>query len=352
MKKIMIILSLLLVVGCNKTEVKVEVSFNADNYNVYQPYKTPVSPSFVIENTLNNYDPSAVSNDLMMLSTNYFKVSNSYFQNGQYYEEEEIKKLLSLDKLNKLDETVYFTALHEQNYLASNGNIKGISLALVINPYQQTKNEAGIYSIQERIITEEFLNKAAEKLLHNARQIKELENKRIVIAIFYLNEPNKMFPGTFKYIGNSFDEEIKLTKVNYEYHLLTDDFVAKDDMNTHNMFESISTSLKTIDKGAMINGTGIYFEKEVQQIDIEISGNFIKSEVIYLSNLISKEIGLEANLKANIIVKIKSNKEVQAIINKRSNSLKTNVEILRGWFYEINRKRSTKSSWFSKDWCY
>lgn len=344
MKKIIVVLFLLLVTGCSGNDVLVEVSFNSDNYNVSRPYKAPISRSFTIDNALNNYDPNIIENDLVMLSTNYFKPNNSLFENGQYYSEEKIMELLSLNSLNNLDQNIYFTAIHEQNYLAKNGNLKGISIALVVNPYLPIKSEDGTYTYSTRTIDEKFLNEAASKLLRDIRQIKEMESKRVVIGIFYLNEPNKMFPGTFKYIGDTFNNEIKLKKIAYDYYLLNDDFVSKNDINSHKMFESITEELKKIDKGALISGEGIYFENKVKKIDIEINGNFIKSEVIYLSNIISDQISNEINLPVDIIITIKNNKQIEAVINKQSDSLVTNIEILRGWFYETNRKRSNESS--------
>lgn len=347
MKKIILILILLLITGCNNEEVLVEVSFNSNNYDISRPYKAPISKSYAINNVLNNYDPTVVENDLTMLSMNYFKPNNSLFENGQYLSEEKINDLLSLDNLNKFDGNIYFTAIHEQNYLASNNNLKGISIALVINPYLPVKKEDGTYTYTARTIDEKFINESANKILKDLRQIKEMDTRRVVIGIFYLNEPNKMFPGTFKYIGSTFNNEIKLKKLEYNYYHLSDDFIAKNDNSTHQMFGQITEELKKINKSASISGTGIYFENKVKKIDIEINGTFIKSELIYISGTISEQIASEVNLPVDIIITIKNNKETVSIIKKQSNSLITSVEILKGWFYEINRKWSTQSCWFS-----
>lgn len=324
MKKIVILLIFILATGCNNSTVSSDISFNTDDYNIFMPYKEAVTSSFAINNEMNNYDPEIINNDLMMLSTNYFKTNNSFYQNPQYLTKEKIKEVLEL--LNRDDDV--FVAIQEQDYLASNGNLKGISFGLVINPYFKN-NESG-YTYSKKEITDEFIRDNADKFIKKMRQISALEDIRIMVGIFYLNEPNKVFPGTYKYLGITSDNKVNLNKLDYNYYYLQDDFVANNNMNTYQMFEELKKQITNVNKLAIVSGNAIYNENEIKRIEIKINGSFTKPEIIYISNIIADAISSDLIMDAKITAKIFINDDIASIVEKDSGSIKTTIDILRG----------------------
>ena len=137
MKKVfLILLTIILLTGCNKE--KVEITYDNTYYQVASPYKKGVSSY-----TLNSYDKSEVESMMMYLSTKYFNANNSFYEEGQYLSTDIIKDLLT--KFNETDKLLddsstkptYISTIYEQDYLANNNILKGLSLSLVLNCNQK-----------------------------------------------------------------------------------------------------------------------------------------------------------------------------------------------------------------------
>ena len=89
MKKLFLIL-LILLVGCNKQENKIEINYDNTYYQVATPYKESIGSY-----SIRDYDKEEVESMLMKLSTEYFKTNNSLYQEGQYLTSDEIKNLVN-----------------------------------------------------------------------------------------------------------------------------------------------------------------------------------------------------------------------------------------------------------------
>lgn len=338
MKKLLILFMFFFLIGCSEEEITKEVFFDNDYYRISTPYKQPIVDGFVLNNIWGTYNPRTVEEDLMMLSTTFFKTNNSFFQAGQYLTEDILENLLSEENLNKSDpflidevehKTTFITTIHEQNYIAGNGNIKGVSLGVVLNPHQSYKNEFGTNVYTEVEIDEEFILSTAKKLVQHFRLNEELNDKRILIAFFILPEPNSIFPGTFRYMGDTFKEEIKIKKVDYEYLLLNSTKVLSNDLESYNFQKLLEEEVETIKKNTLVKAEGIYYENSVIQVDVEISNvKFQKSEIIYLTSKISEIVN---SYKCNcfINVKIKSSFNLEALVIKKEDSSKPEITIMR-----------------------
>ncbi|MCI8444870.1 MAG: hypothetical protein HFG15_00380, partial [Bacilli bacterium] len=101
MKKIGIIfVCLLLLTGCGmgkkqKNKQTTNLEFDDAYYQVYEPYQKGKGNNYVVNNAVNNYDLTEVENTLMNISREYFTVKNTFYQEGQYLTETELKDLLS-----------------------------------------------------------------------------------------------------------------------------------------------------------------------------------------------------------------------------------------------------------------
>lgn len=345
MKKLLLIgLVGLLLTGCgeaNKIDRKIQIDFNNEYYQVASPFKPSVSGSYVVNNVLNNYDINDIENSYMMLSSNYFKTTNSLYQAGQYFSRSDLQELLSKDNLNK-EETVringveinptYVSSIYEQNYLTNNGNLKGLTIGIVINPYQAYLGDFGNYDYEEvPIVTlEPIIIEKAKSVIKYIRTKPELKEVRVVIGVYLQNRPNAMLPGGIKYVGITNDDSITLNKINYEYQYLNSNYVLTNDINTYNAFSNLEKQIKKVKEATNVSAKGLYQNNKLQSIEITVhSGTFNSGELLYLSNTISNEMeNFDSQLTIQVVVK--SNNSVLAFINKESNSLKSKVYILGG----------------------
>ncbi|NLL44242.1 MAG: hypothetical protein GX247_01060 [Mollicutes bacterium] len=345
MKKYVIsFLCLFLLVGCNNKNniTPIDIDFDNEYYQVYTPYKKGVGNNYVVNNVLNNYDILEVEKALMMVSSKYFKTNNSYYQEGQFLTEKELKLLLNKDNLNKAPNIeigginitpTYITSIYEQNYLATNGNLKGISLAIVLNPYQAYKNSYGIYSY--KIVNEEeliaFGKTAANELFKYIRQKKELKDVRVLIGLYFQKSPNAVLPGIFKYVGISHKDTINLEEVDYQYYYLNSNYILEHDVNSANAYNNIEQVVKELFPVVNVIGIGLYEDSILKNIEIIVNNShFKKSELLYLSQTLSEKIGTTFNNIINIKVLITANDKVLALIHKESNTSRCNVYMING----------------------
>lgn len=329
--------------GCGKAEEYVaNINYDHEYYETYMSYKEGAANNFILTAINNNLDVEEIEVGLMNLAKNYFKVNNSYIQAGQYLSSDKIKKLLSHDFLNKTDNIVidgveitpkYISSIYEQNFLAGNGNLKGIAIALILNNYQEYKNSYGnvLYKqIDENIILE-FGKVKAQELLVELRKIDQLKDIRIMIGLYLVSAPNSTLPGTYKYVGITKNEKIEFTKLNYQYYYLNDQFVFNNDLNTYNAFQNLKTEINNYFKQVYPVGKGLYVDNKLVKIDIDINSNYISNiEIIYLTDLIANNISKNFDLSVYIKSNVNLNKEKKAIVVKESGTNNTNINILGG----------------------
>ena len=186
-----------MLVGCNKQEDKVEINYDNTYYQVATPYKESIGSY-----SIGDYDKEEVESMLMKLSTEYFKTNNSLYQEGQYLTSEEIKQLVTdynnTEEIKVDDVTIkpsYITTIYEQNYLATNNVLKGISFAIVVDNKQYYDNNYKI--IDEKIVLDYALSKV-NSLISYVRSKEELKKVDIVVGIYLEND----YKGSFKYISN------------------------------------------------------------------------------------------------------------------------------------------------------
>lgn len=327
MKKIFILLIVLLLVGCKEKEELIKINYDDDYYKVVEPFKKAIG-----NYSIRSYDKTRVESMLMTLSNNYFKVNNSLYQEGQYLTSEEIRKLIEqynqtepveIDKVTINPK--YITSIYEQNYLATNNTLKGISLAIIVDNKQYYEDSGNtLYKIiDEKMALEYGVSKANElvKYMYNKDEVK---GKKIVIGIYL--QSSSSLGGSFKYIGQTDTDSITLEHVNYNYQQLDSNYVMNNDINTYNTILAIKKSLSDYNS-LYINTTGLYKDSELVSVDITIhKSSLTRAEILNISNLITDNLG---TFQSEVAIKVyfKTSKTV-GFLTKKSNQNEIETYIL------------------------
>ncbi|MEG2322085.1 MAG: CamS family sex pheromone protein [Bacilli bacterium] len=322
MKKVLfIILILFVITGCGNKEEKKPKIIDNSYYQIFEPYKEGSNY------TLKDYDINNVEKMLMQLSTKYFKTNNSFFQEGQFLTNEELKDLLI--KYNPTEDViidniplkpVYISSIVEQDYLATNGNIKGISLGIILNKEQiYTKdNKTSIKILSD----EEVLNYGklkAQELLDYMRSKEDLKNVKIAIGL-YLESNVK---GAFKYMGLSENKKINLDFVDYSYKLLDSNEVMNIDLKNYNNISQIENKLNTFH--LYTNAIGLYQKNNLISVEISIEQNYLKqAEILNIISIINQYLDTFDSY-INIKVYLKSENKIKAFISKKANEIETYI---------------------------
>lgn len=342
MKKLLLFVylfvSIFFLTGCDEAEEKIktaDIHFDDSYYSVALPYLDGVGNHYVISDA-QNISIEDVDISLMGLSTTYYRTSNSLYQEGQYLNEEELKQLLSSEGLNdaesiELDgkrfKPTYITHIHEQNYLSTNHTLKGISLGIVLNPYQKVSD----YQYHEVDISQviQFGEEKALELLTYIRQKEGLENVRILIGLYVCGDPDGVHSGSYQYIGITRDDQIKFEPIDYQYQYLTDAYVMEHDFNSYQAFLNFDKNLKEVNDELFSSAKGLYVEKRLNSLEIIIHSSYLsRSEILMIGQVISDQLVQLFDTGIYIHVQILVNDEVEAFITKERNSSVTNFYVL------------------------
>ncbi|MDD3392563.1 MAG: CamS family sex pheromone protein [Bacilli bacterium] len=337
------ILLLFFITGCSNEKTvdnQIDIEYSGDYYQIYEPYKASVGNNYVVNNVLSNYDKDVASESLMALSTNYFSVNNSLYQEGQYLSTTDLQELLSTEQLNdaatltidniKITPT-YVTTIYEQDYLASNGNLKGISLGIILNPYQAYQNSYGTYNYKT-IAEEEVLSfgkEAAKKLIAYMRSKEGLSEVKILISLYLQPKPSSIDKGTFKAVTTTTNDALNFTTINCQYELITSDYVNTNDTALYTAFIVLEESLKDTFSKLYISGEVLYKNDTSQMICITVgSSSLNKSEILYITQNISENLLSNFTNEVSINIYIKSGSDLKALVTRERNTSKSNITII------------------------
>lgn len=336
MKKlcILITISLILLTGCTKkVEENKSIDYGEKVYQVYTPYKSSIS-SYALDTDTVRYDTSSIDKILMDYSMDYYNPTDYYYQAGQYLDTDTLKNLLSTKKLNNKKATIdgnevehnYISYIYEQDYLNSNGEIKGMSIMLGLNRYHKVGSD-----IKELDTTEALnIGKAkANDLVSYIHSIDELKNINVVVGLYMLPSTTSTDGGSLEYIGNNDKNVVNFNKVSYGEYYVTTDYVKSNDNVTYQNFNTIVNFLKDAYSGLNISSKctykdsvlvkQIYTINTVYKNDNEIMA-INKSFLEEYTKLFSKDI------KAELI--IKADGKVVSLLTKTGDT--SNVHLIEG----------------------
>ena len=322
MKKLVLFLFVcLFITGCGSESQSTKINIDNSYYQVATPYLAAVGSYSIRE-----YNKEEVEKMLMMLSSEYFKINNSLYQEGQYLTTEEMKNLVT--QYNTTDEIIvddvkinpsYITAIYEQNYLATNNVLKGISLAIVVDNVQQY-GQNQYKEIDDNIVLDYALVKARE-LNEYMRTKEELKNINIVIGIYLEDD----FKGSFKYVGATTNNNLDFDYVNYNYQLLDSNYTMNNDSNTYNTILAIKNSLNN--HNVYINSYGLYKNKELIEVNIIINkSHFKRSEILDIFNSVANNLNTFDGVSVKVC--LKSNNIIKGFMDKESSATKIETYIL------------------------
>lgn len=323
MKKVIYLLIILLAITGCKEKKEVDITYDTTYYQVATPYKEVVG-SYSID----TFDKNEVDSMLMNLSTNYFKTNNSLYQQGQYLTTTELKSLINdynetenIKIDNVLISPKYITTIYEQNYLTTNNNLKGISLAIVVSN-KQYYNSSKAYKIVDEEIVLDYAKEKANELVKYIRSKNELKDTRIVIGIYL--ESNNTLKGSFKYIGEANNDSINMQYVNYNYQSLDSNYIMNNDMDTYNNILAIKQSLNEYNT-VYLNPIGLYKDKKLVSVDLVLSKSYFKNaEILSIAEILSKNFAsFDQNIKINVY--FKSNNNTKAYMIKKDTKIETHI---------------------------
>lgn len=335
---ILICFSVCFLTGCEQSEdqqKEADLHFDDTYYSIALPYVEGVGGHYVVEGA-GNVPINQIDISLMDLSTTYFKTNNSFYQEGQYLSFDELKDLLRMERLNQAPSIdvdgvsltpTYITHIHEQNYLSSNHKLKGISLALVLNPYQKI-NETDYYEADVNQVIQ-FGKEKAKDLVSYLREKEELQDVRILIGLYVCGNPNMMDSGSFQYLGITRSDQIQFDAIDYQYHYLSSSYVMDHDFNHYNSFLNFEKELKLIKDGLFVSGQGLYIDRQLSSLNVTIHSSYLsRSEVLMLGQVVGDQLIQLFEPSIYIHTKIVVNDEVKAFVTKERNSLRVHFYVL------------------------
>lgn len=337
MKKIIIsIIGILILTGCSKS-INTPYIYKEGYYNIAIPYKAGVSNNYVVNN-MNTYDVDEVETTLMEISSLYFSKDVSFYQDGQYLSNDFFKEILNKDNLNSYEKITidgitidpyYVTGIVEQNYLDSSNNLKGISLGIILNPYLAYQNKYGI-TLYKQIEEKELLSigeEVSKKLLEKVRSIEEISKTKIMIALYFQNNPNSNTEGSYKKYGITLNTDIEFKDYNEENYYISSEYVMKNNNDIYSYYSVLERNVKEVMPKIYLTGTCEYKNSKLENVIINISGTYLsKSETLALTQIVSENI---ESVNVNTIIYIKESNNIKAILEKNKTE-KLNIHILEG----------------------
>lgn len=338
-KSIWILLFIILLTGCNSNDKKVEptyqINYNDDYYNIYIPYKKGVSNNYLLTTNVVDFDINTIEKNLIQISSTEFDSKKYFYQEGQYLKEKDLIKLLDKEHLNKTDinkidgkkvTPTFIAGIFEKNFLDKNGDLAGISLGIVLNPYQSyDSNNNYVEYDKDKLI--DFASEASVKLIKYLRDEKELINVPILVALYVEQSPDKNVSGDYLYYGVSKDYELELNNIDQKKYYMNNSNVKKNDKTNYDNFQKVKENIHNYDSSIYVSGLGYYSGDKLMKLDITITKSYYTyGELMYISQLISENI-LKYFSSVKVIVDIKAINDLQAYVAKEENETATDIFI-------------------------
>ena len=325
---------LILMSGCNKPQEVIDeetlekqnsAASEAREYLNYKVNnkKTSVNRGLITMMINNRSDMDEIETGLMSLSKEYFSPDKYEYEEGQYLndlkywlyrktdedslglnpsievsEKMDWKKRMEIEKNNPM----YLAYIHEQNYVDSNGKLKGISLGLAMNSvdYIRVQDSDKLMHFDEVKIDdkklEEYGKNAAKKVISRVRKNKKLKNVPILISIYKLKPINSVTPGnyfTYSYLDENDKSIKKWNDVSEKYYYFPSPEGEEKDRDLYNRIRDLEDYVSKYFSHQQIEfvGKGLYKKENLNKLVIDVHTGMVKeTELIGFSQAIGPEI--------------------------------------------------------------
>ncbi|GEL76695.1 CamS family sex pheromone protein [Tenuibacillus multivorans] len=324
MKRMAILLTVLIVVsGCapqydteeeviqdNTEETDEEQRFIVPNniseneYQTILPYQPSAARGVITNQVSNRYDIDELEQGLIRHAKSTFDPEEYLFQEGQYLTEDMI--LGWIDDLNPADKNSpdkeyheenprVFSHVLEHNYLVrgeeNRVELAGITLGIALKSEYAFQTEIGGTTYYTEISMEEMLEtgkEVTENLLSRIRDIEELQEVPIMVALYRENKTNAITPGN--YVAKAEVEPLEQTvneweTINENYVLFPSNEAETDYYEQSETMREFSQSVQNYFPNYIgVVGKGFYINDQLQELSINIPIEFYgKQEVIGLT---------------------------------------------------------------------
>lgn len=356
MKKILILcLSLFLMIGCsqNKNEIKEdstgeEATMNSLDDTYYKIIKS--DPSELRDSYYTDFystkDFDTIGRDLQILSSEYFSTSKYYMGEGQYFGADEKKALLlrntkteysiqpeSGTTIEDVENPIMVANIHEQDYYVKDGSsyvLKGISLAIVVDPKDQNNNT--LTTPMSDATIKEYGKGCISKVydyIQKAEAMQDIKDLPILIAIYQGTDTTRStVDGRYIYDCYCHKEIGTIKELNHRNVIFTSSEAEDIDKTTYSEFNEIKNSLKNAaTEAAGLVGEAKYINDEIQSMVINANLN-IKTitELQYLTSLLADNIDTKFTYDFDIKVLVNSQDGLKAVIIKdKGQSAKSSI---------------------------
>jgi len=342
MKKIVYILIILIAVtGCNskknfnEVETSYSITYNDDYYKVYMPYKKGVGNNYILNSNTVDYDLDKIEENLIQISTNEFSTDKYYYQEGQYLNKKNLKELLgnkylNNDKEKKIDgkkiKPQMVGGIIEKNFLNKSGDLKGISLAIILNRYQSYDSNNNYVVISE----DDIIKKGKESgvtLIKYIREKNKLDNVPILVALYVESSPESNVSGNYTYYGITENNDIDYKHINQKNYYMNNQNVKQINSSSYNNFKKYEEAIRNYDNSIYISGLGYFNNSELSKLTITITKNhYSYGDLLYLNQLLSEK-AIKYFKEPKVVIKVKAINEVKSYIVKNAGETTTDIFI-------------------------
>ena len=339
MKKLLILFIIIALVGCSNTskmnDNNYSIKYNDDYYKIYMPYKKGVGNNYIISSNVVDFDVETIEKELIQLSTNVFSVDKYYYEEGQYLTVEHLKRLLSDDYLNTKDEKTIsghkikptiVAGIFEKDFLNKDGKIEGMSLGIVLNPYQAYDQNNNYVSLTNDEVIE-YGYTASHKLISYVRNNFALKDIPIMVALYVESSPESNVSGNYLYYGVDDNSNIEFNYIDQKNYYMNSRTVKSLDSNNYNNFEHFIEEIHNYDKTIYVSGLGHYQGNKLVKLDITITKSYYSyGDLLYISELLSQNI-IKYFGDIKVIIEVRAINDIKSYIVKEEGETSTDIFI-------------------------
>ena len=335
------IVIIIAVTGCNKPE-KVSspentysIKYNDAYYNIFLPYKKGVGNNYILNSNVVDFDVESIEKNLIQISTSTFSVDKYYYQEGQYLTKQELIDLLSNDNLNNIEKRTIdgktvkpkvIAGIYEKNFLNKSGDIKGLSIGIILNKYHAYDSNNNYVTMDENEVIE-IGQDAGKKVIEYLRKNKKLNNIPILVALYLESSPESNIGGNYLYYGVTENNEIKYNSINQKEYYMNTQTVKQTDPTNYNNFKKFVDAIRTYDNSIYVSGLGHFDSDTLSQIEISITKNYYTyGELLYINQLLS-DTSIKYFKDVKVVIEVKAVNDIKSYIVKENGETSTDIFI-------------------------